>query len=420
MSEVHILVGAQWGDEGKGKWVDILSAQKDIVARFQGGNNAGHTLYVNEEKIILNQLPSGIFQDQKVSALLSGVVVNPVQLALEIESVADKVSLNPDNLWISEKAHVITPYHIYLDEKNENQSATPIGTTKRGIGPTYSNKIDRTGIRMISYIDDAYRKEWLHHLLESSPEFRESYEKNKQPWQEFDQAAIKLKPYVQAAEQRVRNELKKGKSLMLEGAQGTLLDISHGTYPFVTSSSTISGGAISSIGMDPRKITKIYGIAKAYVTRVGEGPFPTELKDEVGRRLGEKGHEFGANTKRPRRCGWFDAVAMKYAAEVNGFDVVLLNKMDILSGFEELKIATAYKHHELGLLNEFPSDVRILAECEPVYETLPGFSEQIPESGPFESLPANAKAYCRRIEDICGIKIGMIGTGPKRNDYINC
>ena len=420
MSQVHILVGAQWGDEGKGKWVDILSAHKDIVARFQGGNNAGHTLYVNEEKIVLNQLPSGIFQEKKVSALLSGVVVNPVQLALEIDSVADKVSLNADNLWISEKAHVITPYHIYLDQKNESQSATPIGTTKRGIGPTYSDKIERTGIRMISYIDDDHRRQWLSHLLDSSPEFKQSYEENKKPWEEFDQAAKKLKPFVQAAEQRVRNELKNGKSLMLEGAQGTLLDISHGTYPFVTSSSTISGGAISSLGMDPRKITKIYGIAKAYVTRVGEGPFPTELHDDVGRKLGEKGHEFGANTKRPRRCGWFDAVAMRYAAEVNGFDVVLLNKMDILSGFEELKIATAYKHHKLGTLTEFPSDVRILAECVPVYESLPGFSEQIPETGTFKDLPKNAQDYCKRIEELCGIKIDMIGTGPKRNDFLTC
>ena len=420
MSQVHILVGAQWGDEGKGKWVDILSSDKDIVARFQGGNNAGHTLYVNNEKIVLHQLPSGIFQKQKVSALLSGVVVNPVQLALEIDSVADKVTLDADNLWISEKAHVITPYHIYLDQKNESQSATPIGTTKRGIGPTYSNKIDRTGIRMISYIDEAHRKEWLSHLLESSPEFKRSYEENAQPWKEFEQAAEKLKPFVQAAEQRVRNELKNGKSLMLEGAQGTLLDISHGTYPFVTSSSTISGGAISSLGMDPRKVTKIYGIAKAYVTRVGEGPFPTELKDEIGKKLGEKGHEFGATTNRPRRCGWFDAVAMRYAAEVNGFDVVLLNKMDILSGFAELKIATAYKHPQLGILNEFPSDVRILEACEPIYETLPGFMEDLPETGSFGDIPDNAKAYCKRIEELCDIRIGMIGTGPKRNDYIAC
>ncbi|MFK7828007.1 MAG: adenylosuccinate synthase [Oligoflexales bacterium] len=420
MSQVHILVGAQWGDEGKGKWVDILSAHKDIVARFQGGNNAGHTLYINEEKIVLHQLPSGIFQKRKVLALLSGVVINPVQLALEIDSVADKVTLNADNLWISEKAHVITPYHIYLDQKNESQSATPIGTTKRGIGPTYSDKIERTGIRMISYIDDAHRKEWLAHLLDSSCEFRQSYEENKQPWEEFEQAAEKLKPFVQAAEQRVRNELKNSKSLMLEGAQGTLLDISHGTYPFVTSSSTISGGAISSLGMDPRKVTKIYGIAKAYVTRVGEGPFPTELKDDVGKKLGDKGHEFGATTNRPRRCGWFDAVAMRYAAEVNGFDVVLLNKMDILSGFEELKIATAYKHPNLGILKEFPSDERILAACEPIYESVPGFIEEIPETGSFNDLPENARAYCKRIEELCDIKIGMVGTGPKRNDYITC
>ena len=420
MSEVDILVGAQWGDEGKGKWVDILSEKKDMIARFQGGNNAGHTLYIDGKKVVLHQLPSGIFRANKKSALLSGVVINPIQLAEEIESVGTLTDTNPNNLWISDKAHLVTPFNIFQDEQNEQASSSPIGTTKRGIGPAYRDKIDRSGLRMHTYVDEKNREEWFSFQCSSSKAFKAHYENNKEIWQKFSEAAHKIKPYVMPAEEKIRRLLKENKSLLLEGAQGTLLDISHGTYPYVTSSSTISSGALTSLGISPRKITNILGVAKAYVTRVGEGPLPTELHDEVGKQLAEKGHEFGATTNRPRRCGWFDAVAMKYACEVNGLDSILLNKIDILDGFSEIKIATAYKHKTYGNLKDFPSDYRVLAECEPVYETHPGWNNNIPTTGGFFDMPNEAQNYCKRIAELCETKISFIGTGPMRNNFIVC
>lgn len=416
MSEVSILVGAQWGDEGKGKWVDILAAGVDIVARFQGGNNAGHTLYVDGKKIVLHQLPSGIFHN-KISALLSGVVVNPVQLVKEMHAQASFVKLSAEKLWISDKAHVITPYHIYLDKKNEENSEQAIGTTKRGIGPTYSAKVDRIGMRMQTYIQEKERKEWIRQMQADSQEFLKAFQQDPSAWDEFEAAATELQAFVQAAEQRVREQLNLGKSLLLEGAQGTLLDINHGTYPFVTSSCTIAGGAVSSLGIDPRRVTRIYGVSKAYVTRVGNGPFPSELHDEVGKIIGEKGHEFGATTKRPRRCGWFDAVAMKYAVEVNGFDSIFINKMDILNDFKELKIASSYSHPTLGELRDFPSDRDILEQCIPQYETFPGWVGS-PSGCGKEPLCQEAERYIKRIEELCHVKVSMIGTGPGRDDFI--
>ena len=418
MSEVDILIGAQWGDEGKGKWVDILSEHKDIVARFQGGNNAGHTLYIDGKKVVLHQLPSGIFRDGKISALLSGVVINPTQLASEIAFVSKDIKINHENLWISDKSHVVTPFNIYDDEVSENLSQSPIGTTKRGIGPTYRDKVNRSGLRMHSYIDDHLRHEWVQSQIQSCEEFEKHYKEHQDIWNEFHAAAAAIKPFVMNAESRIRQALKANKSLLLEGAQGTLLDVSHGTYPYVTSSTTVSSGALTSLGISPKKITNILGVAKAYTTRVGEGPFPTELHNDHGRLLAEKGHEFGATTNRPRRCGWFDAVAMKYACEINGLDYILLNKIDILDGFETLKIATSYKHPTLGQIDEFPSDHKILKECEPVYETLEGWEGQIPDEADYDSLPKELKAYCNRIEQLCETKINLIGTGPYRDNYI--
>lgn len=419
-ANVMVLVGAQWGDEGKGKWVDILSKNSEIVARFQGGNNAGHTLYIEGEKIVLHQLPSGIFQEKRSAALLSGVVINPVQLAEEINKVSHKTTLNKDNLWISEKAHVITPYNIYKDTVKEENSQNPIGTTKRGIGPTYSDKIDRSGLRMLTYIDQKERKRWMEQMSVQCSDFRISLEKDYEAWRQFEEAAETLKDYVQETESKIRTKVwEQGSSLLLEGAQGSLLDISHGTYPFVTSSTTTSGGAVTSLGMDPRKIDRIYGVAKAYITRVGEGPFPTELvDDEVGRYLAKKGHEFGATTNRPRRCGWFDTVAMRYSASINGFDSIFLNKMDILSGLKELKVAVAYHHPTLGRLTEFPSSMKIIAECKPEYETLPGWDEEIPKQGKFEDLPQAAQNYVKYIEEVSRVKVSMIGSGPGREDFI--
>ncbi len=418
MTKVTILVGAQWGDEGKGKWIDVLASEADIVARFQGGNNAGHTLYVKGQKIVLHQIPSGIFRNQQISALGAGVVVNPSELVKEIEEVRGFAEVNPERLWLSEKAHLITPWHVACDAASEASSDRPIGTTKRGIGPTYSDKTSRNGLRLSEYVDEGLRKAWIDRMISLSEEFKSHYQEERETWQIFEESAKILKDYVCDAETRMRKAIKQGQHLLLEGAQGTLLDVNHGTYPFVTSSSTISGGAISSLGIAPHAVTKVYGIAKAYVTRVGEGPFPTELHDDVGAEIAKKGAEFGATTGRPRRCGWFDGVAMRYAAGVNGFTDLFINKLDVLNGFKELKLATAYKHPSLGMIEDFPSDARILAECQPVYESCPGWEEDITGMRKWSELPENARAFIKRVEEFCEVPVSMIGNGPNREDAI--
>lgn len=418
MSRVTILIGAQWGDEGKGKWVDFLAAKHDLIARFQGGNNAGHTLYVDGKKVVLHQLPSGIFHKNKTIALLSGVVVNPVQLISEISAISSLAEISPEVFYISQKCHLISPYHILTDSLSEGASETPIGTTKRGIGPTYRDKIDRIGLRMASYCRPDERSQWIETMLKSSQVFQQSWEENQSEWEQFQAAADQIAPFVCDAENRIRKMISAKKSLLLEGAQGTLLDINHGTYPFVTSSNTTSGGAIASLGLNPRHISQIIGIGKAYVTRVGEGPFPTELTDHVGKSIAEKGHEFGATTNRPRRCGWFDAVAMRYSVQINGFDQLIINKMDILDGLDEIKIAVAYEHPTLGKITDFPEDTSILKECTPVYEPLPGWKTPVPTQGQFDSMPSEALNYLKKIEDLCGVCVSVAGTGPGRNDYL--
>ena len=427
MSHVSIVVGAQWGDEGKGKWVDVLAENADIVARYQGGNNAGHTIWIGGVKYVLHQIPSGVFQKGLISAMAAGVVIHPAGLVSEIQKMTAaakagtgvQVKISPENLWISARAHVITPWHIYLDGARESRSSTPIGTTKRGIGPTYSEKAGRTGLRMGHYVNERTRLSWIKDMSESEPAFKEHCLANKATWDEFHEAASQIAPFVCDVEARLRKAINNDKRLLLEGAQGTLLDLDHGTYPFVTSSSTAAAGACSSIGLSPKSVTKVYGIAKAYVTRVGSGPFPTELHDNIGQEIAKKGNEFGATTGRPRRCGWFDAVAFRYSAAVNGFDGVIINKMDILSGFEELKICVKYKHPDLGELDEFPWDAEILAQCQPVYISLPGWRDDIPRSGMITDLPKNAQSYLSALEEHTGTKIMWVGTGPGREDMLS-
>lgn len=416
--KVSILVGAQWGDEGKGKWIDILAKDQDIVARFQGGNNAGHTLYVNDKKVVLHQLPSGIFHPQQISVLTAGVVINPVQLIKEMREMRELTELSEDRVWISGRAHVITPWHIHLDSTAESKAEFPIGTTKRGIGPTYAEKANRTGIRMFDYINQARRTNWIDTLKKENETFAAHLGTYAEEWAQFEKTASSLEAYVCDAEERLRRALADNKSLLLEGAQGTLLDINHGTYPFVTSSNTISGGGISNLGISSKLVSKSIGIAKAYVTRVGEGPFPTELFDFTGEELAKKGHEFGATTGRPRRCGWLDAVALRYACEVNGFDELYVNKMDIISGFAEVKICTAYKHPDLGRITFFPADAEILEKCEPIYETLPGWDHKITTHGKISDLPEKALNYIKRIEELSKVKVSKIGTGPGRLDFL--
>jgi len=426
MSHVTVVVGAQWGDEGKGKWVDVLAEKSDIVVRYQGGNNAGHTIWISGTKYVLHQIPSGVFQKGLVSAMAAGVVIHPVGLVAEIEKMkvaainpdSAAVKITPENLWISARAHVITPWHIFLDGARESKTSNPIGTTKRGIGPTYSEKASRTGLRMGHYVKEDARYAWINEMIESDTDFKQHYETEKSAWNEFHAAAKTIAPYVCDVETKLRKAVTSGKRLLLEGAQGTLLDLDHGTYPFVTSSSTAAAGACSSIGLSPKAVTDVYGIAKAYVTRVGSGPFPTELHDAIGLEIAKKGNEFGATTGRPRRCGWFDAVAFRYSAAVNGFDGVIINKMDILTGLKELKICVKYHHPDLGELDDFPWDAEVLAKCEPVYITLPGWSEEIPKSGSIASLPANARQYLAALEKHTSTRVLWVGTGPGRDEML--
>ena len=418
MSNVTVLVGAQWGDEGKGKWIDILSENADIIVRYQGGNNAGHTLYVAGEKIVLHQIPSGIFQQDKICALSSGVVINPSELVKEIEKVSKLVSVSSQRLWLSPRAHMITPWHIYLDSKKEGEVDQPIGTTKRGIGPTYAEKANRSGLRLGDFVQDDRRSRWIEQMKSYASGFANHYEQNQELWTAFNEAASMLSVYVCDAEAQIRSAIERDKHILLEGAQGALLDINHGTYPYVTSSSTASAGALASIGFSPRAISKVIGVAKAYTTRVGEGPFPTEDKGANGKLLAEKGHEFGATTGRPRRCGWLDCVALKYSIDINGIDEVILNKMDILSGFDNLYVAKAYQHPTLGIIEYFPWDEQILSQCQPVYETLQGWSENLPPSGRIQDLPDAAKSYIRCIEAMIGKPIRMVGTGVNRNNAL--
>lgn len=417
MSNVTIIVGAQWGDEGKGKWIDALASEADIVARFQGGNNAGHTLYIQGKKVVLHQIPSGIFHQGTISAITSGVVFNPVEILKEIKEVAEFVPVNSERLWLSDKTHVITPWTIYLDKESESSTKNPIGTTKKGIGPTYAEKSKRIGLRIGEFIDKTSYDAWLD-VMNAIPEFKSFYSSNKDLWSQFEESAPIIREFVCDAEALIRKAVKEGKKLLLEGAQGTLLDINHGTYPFVTSSSTTAGGAIASLGISPKSVGSIVGIAKAYATRVGEGPFPTHLKDDVGAEIARKGHEFGATTNRPRKCGWYDAVAMRYACEVNGMDGIYLNKIDILTNIETLKIAVAYIHPKLGRITEFPTNLKILEECEPEYVEYPGWNEEIPSGKTFNEIPVNAQKFIREIERLTETKVIMIGSGPGREDYV--
>ena len=430
-----ILIGAQWGDEGKGKWVDILGQAADFSIRFQGGNNAGHTLYIDGKKVVLHQIPSGIFHKNNISVLSCGVVINPIELVKEMTTVRAFAEVNPDRVWVSGRSHVITPWHVFMDGKNEENLDNPIGTTKRGIGPTYSDKASRVGLRMKDYLDPQALKDWTAALGKSNPEFLAHRSQHPDVWQEFEGAAEVLRPYVCDAEARLRYAAALGKNLLLEGAQGTLLDINHGTYPFVTSSNTTAGGAIANLGLSHRAVGEVIGIAKAYVTRVGGGPFPTELHDEVGEALCDKGKEYGATTGRKRRCGWFDAVAMRYAVDVNGLDGIYLNKMDILAGFSQIKICVSYQHPKLGRLTEFPTDLSILAEVTPNYETLEGWSDEdiqillktisatsthkmTPTPKTFADLPSSAQKFLARIEKLIGIPVLRIGIGPGRHDFL--
>lgn len=417
-----IVVGTQWGDEGKGKTIDILAGRADVVVRTQGGNNAGHTIEANGEVYKLQLMPSGILNPKTLCIVGSGVVVDPKVLLSEIDNMENK-GIKTDNLKIDARAHVIMPYHIALDGLSEKaRGKSDIGTTKKGIGPCYMDKAERSGIRMCDLINTPLFEEKVRENLKIKNKIitlvygGEAIDADA-VIAEYNAYADRLRKYVTDTTPILYNEIKNGKEVLFEGAQGTLLDIDMGTYPFVTSSHPVSGGVCTGSGIGPAMIDECIGIAKGYTTRVGNGPFPTELNDETGELLRKKGFEFGTNTGRARRCGWFDAVIVRYAVRTNSLTSLVLNKIDPLGGIDKLKICTAYKKGD-EITYDFPPTLEELALCEPVYEEMDGWTEDISGIREFDKLPVNCQKYIKRIEELCDVRIATIGVGPDREQNI--
>lgn len=424
-----ILIGAQWGDEGKGRVADWLAADADIVARYAGGDNAGHTVRVGDNTFKLHLIPSGILHDGVRCILGPGTVVNPLTVLREMADLQrGGIHVTPDRLIIDPRAHIITPAHIALDGANERAlGADKIGTTNRGIGPAYSSKAARTGIRAGSIRDPERFGDLIERAVQDGDKVLDKIhglpklEQSREKIAAYVDAARRLAPFLSDGVAEIQDALDAGKRVLCEGAQGTLLDIDHGWYPFVTSSSPTSGGALTGLGFGPRSVDRVVGVAKAFSTRVGSGPFPTELSDALGERLRGTGEnpwdEFGTTTGRPRRCGWLDAVILRYAARVNGLTELIINKLDILSGFEQINIAVAYEIDGQAVRN-LPYDLEQIARATPIYETLPGWDEDIMSARTLEDLPGAALNYIARIERITGIPITAIGVGPARDQVI--
>lgn len=417
-----VLIGAQWGDEGKGKIIDILSEEADYIVRYQGGNNAGHTIVVNNKEFILHLIPSGILHENKKCIIGNGVVVDPEALINEIDHLKKHGIDVDDNLMISDRVHLIFPYHKLLDVLKEERKKGKIGTTKRGIGPCYADKVNRCGIRMSDLLNEEIFLEKLKENVEEKNELlRKIYNNEGFSYDELAERylgyACVIRDYITDTALVLNEASKKGKYILFEGAQGTLLDIDHGTYPYVTSSNSSAGGACTGAGMSPAKIEKIIGVVKAYTTRVGEGPLPTEFDETLLDKIREKGKEFGATTGRPRRCGWFDNVVARHSVLVNGLTEIALTKLDVLDELKEIKICNTYKHKD-KVITDFPSDIRILENCEPVYETMPGWLKDTSSCKTYEALPANAKEYLTRLSDLMGAKIAIISVGSKRSETI--
>jgi adenylosuccinate synthase len=418
-----VIVGTQWGDEGKGKLVDLLSEHADYVVRFQGGNNAGHTMVVGGEKFISHLVPSGILQ-KKICIIGNGVVVDPEVLLEEIDYLIGKgIDIGPDKLKISEKAHLIMPYHKSLDTARESSDEKKmIGTTGRGIGPCYEDKASRRGIRFVDLINPHIFSEKVKTNIEEKNFLLTRFYKSsalsaEEIIKKYSVYAKRLAPYIADISVFIDKGVKSGKQILFEGAQGTHLDIDHGTYPYVTSSNTISGNACCGAGLGPRDLTDILGIVKAYTTRVGKGPFPTELFDDIGDRIQKKGAEFGATTGRKRRCGWIDMVILRNAVRLNGITGFAVTKLDVLGGLESLNICTGYEYQG-RYIDEFPADLDILAECKPIYETVSGWDEDISGIRQYDKLPLNTRKYLRRIEELAETPIHIISVGPGREETI--
>ncbi|RPJ76195.1 MAG: adenylosuccinate synthase [Acidobacteria bacterium] len=413
------VIGAQWGDEGKGKIVDLLTPHFSIVARYQGGHNAGHTVLVRGTKFVLHLIPSGILHPGVRCVIGNGVVVDPEALFQEIETLAKHGIEVGDRLVISDKAHVILPYHRDLDLLHEaRRGDQKIGTTSRGIGPAYEDKIGRRGIRVGDLFDAEALAEQIRENVNARNRLVGDTTLEWQPlYNKILALGERMRPWVADVSVFLAGALREGRRIMFEGAQGTLLDIDHGTYPYVTSSNSTAGGACTGLGIGPRAVNGVLGVAKAYTTRVGGGPLPTELAGEMAERLREGGQEYGASTGRPRRCGWYDAVAVRYAVRVNGLDSLALTKLDVLDGLPQVQVCTAYRCGA-RLLEEFPGDIRILAACTPVYETLPGWRRPTKSVRRYQDLPDEARAYIARLEEISGVPVGIISTGSDREDTI--
>jgi len=420
-----VVVGGQWGDEGKGKIVDLLTEHADICARFSGGHNAGHTVKVGDVRYPLHLVPCGILRPKVTCVIGNGVVVEPGTLLAEIAQLAQQGIEVQNRLLVSDRAHLVLPHHPLLDGARETAAAkAAIGTTRRGIGPCYADKAARTGLRVADLYDPAGRD-----LLETV--LRHGNEVAVKLWglapleigvilEQFFGAGghrDQLEPYVANTVDYLARRLEDGASVLMEGAQGALLDLDHGTYPFVTSSSCVAGGACTGLGVPPSRIDFVLGVFKAYSTRVGAGTFPTELLDATGETIRKRGNEYGTTTGRPRRCGWFDAVAARHAIRINGIDGIALTLVDVLDAFDEVKVCTAYKHRG-QTLTEFPSQVRVLAECEPVYRTVPGWGTSVCDLASLSDFPQRALDYLALLEDLLNVEVTIVSTGPERRRTI--
>jgi len=417
-----VVVGTQWGDEGKGKITDFLAEGADVVARYQGGNNAGHTILIEGKKYKLTMIPSGIFNHNKICVIGNGTVLNPKALVEEIDYIHEN-GFSTENLKISDRAHVIMPYHLVLDGLEEERKGDgKIGTTRKGIGPCYMDKMARAGIRIIDLMDAEEFTAKARRLVEE----KNRIIRNVYGGEPLDAEAIireylgyaeRLRPYVTDTSVVLNDAIDAGKNVLFEGAQGVMLDIDQGTYPFVTSSNPTAGGVCIGSGVGPSKIDQVIGVAKAYTTRVGDGPFPTELHDEIGSLIREKGNEYGTVTGRPRRVGWFDSVVVRHARRVSGITGLSLNSLDVLTGLDTVKICTAYTYRG-ERIEHYPASLKVLSECEAVYEELPGWHEDLSGVKSLDELPANARRYVERVSELTGIPIAIFSVGRNRDQTI--
>ena len=425
---IIVVIGAQWGDEGKGKIVDLLSERFDIVARYQGGHNAGHSVYVGDRAFVLRLLPSGIVHPGKICVLGNGMVIDPKAFFEEADQLAEQgVEVSPERVRVSSRAHLILPYHRALDHTSEERLGNEkVGTTLRGIGPAYEDKAGRRGIRVADALQPDVLRSRIERNLEDANRIIVAYGGEAlDPDQIFDETsrlAERLAPFITDTTHFMNRAARENQSILIEGAQATLLDVDHGTYPFVTSSNTTAGGASIGTGLAPHRITGVLGIVRTYTTRVGEGPFPTEMlegEEELGQLIRERGREYGAVTRRPRRCGWFDAFATRYAADINGFSSVALTKLDVLDALDEIKVCTGYRLDGQEI-DSFPAVSQDLRRIEPIYETLPGWKTSTEGITEIDALPTEARRYVEFLSTEIGVEIGLISTGPERGQTITC